>query len=37
MGYGGVGYLDTTQTELKNELFDSYGYVAIKAGIGWQF
>lgn len=37
MGYGGIGYGDTTTREKKNEFFDSFGYVAIKGGVGWRF
>jgi len=37
MGYGGMAFLDTTHHDFKNELFDDYGYVAIKAGLGLTF
>jgi hypothetical protein len=37
MGYGGAAFLDTTYHGFKNELFDDFGYVAIKAGLGLTF
>jgi hypothetical protein len=37
VNYGGMSFFDTTYHDLKNELFDSCGYVTLKAGLGWTF
>lgn len=37
MGYGGMAFVGATRNDFENELFDDYGYVAIKAGLGLTF
>jgi hypothetical protein len=37
MSYGGTSFLDTTYNDFKNDLFDDFGYVTVKAGIGATF
>jgi hypothetical protein len=36
-GFGGVTFLSTTDEDLKNTLFDDFGYLSIKAGLGFSF
>lgn len=37
IGAGGVAFLGTTDRELKNELFNDFGYVGMKAGLRFRF
>jgi hypothetical protein len=37
IGAGGVTFLGTTHCDLKNDLFDSFGYVGVKAGVTFWF
>jgi hypothetical protein len=37
IGAGGATFLGTTHCDLKNDLFDSFGYVGVKAGLTFWF
>jgi len=37
LGYGGMGFLETTHADLKNDLFNGFGYVGLRTGVGLSF